>query len=282
LNEDDLEDEDCLNESLGDIRMLAAQYGIVGSVRAEVSVEQRNVRVLYLEGHQAARHAAQKFDGMMLGGITLSASVVFPTDNVMNDDDKDMPMQEIPATTAPSPPIYSGDGIIPEQYAACKRVPKILNAGIPRSYASEIDDERAMTLITEMLGELMRLQERSKDDKNARARRRIVMGLREVTRGIRTRKVKMVVMADNLDEYGAIDSKLQEILELARVGELPVLYELNKRKLGKALGKSIKVLVVGIQNANGAHDQFKKLKKMLGFTLSAELVIMFPIIKRGC
>jgi selenocysteine insertion sequence-binding protein 2 len=123
-----------------------------------------------------------------------------------------------------------------------------------------------MTLITEMLGELMRLQERSKDDKNARARRRIVMGLSKVTRGIRARKVKMVVMADNLDEYGAIDSKLQEILELARVGELPTLYELNKRKLGKALGKSIKVLVVGIQNADGAHDQFKKLKKMLGFT----------------
>jgi selenocysteine insertion sequence-binding protein 2 len=53
---------------------------------------------------------------------------------------------------------------------------------------------------------------------------------------------------------------------LARVGELPVLYKLNKRKLCKALGKSIKVLVVGIQNADGTHDQIKKLKKMLGFT----------------
>ncbi len=92
------------------------------------------------------------------------------------------------------------------------------------------------------------------------------MGLREVVRGIHTRKVKMVVMADNLDEYGAIDSKLQEILELACVGELPVLYKPNKRKLSKALGKLIKALVVGIQNANGAHEQFKKLKKMLGFT----------------
>jgi selenocysteine insertion sequence-binding protein 2 len=92
------------------------------------------------------------------------------------------------------------------------------------------------------------------------------MGLREVARGIRTRKVKMVVMADNLDEYGAIDLKLQERLELARVGEIPVLYKLNKRKLSKALGKLIKVSVVGIQNADGAHNQFKKLKKMLGFT----------------
>ena len=90
------------------------------------------------------------------------------------------------------------------------------------------------------------------------------MGLREVARGIRAHKVKMVVMANNLDQYGAIDAKLQEILDLARAEELPVVFELNKRKLGKALGKSIKVSVVGIQNADGAHEQFKKLKKMLG------------------
>ena len=261
LNDDDMEDEDCLNESLSDIRTLAEQYGILGSVRAEVSSEQRNVRLSYLEGHQAARQAAQRLDGMLLGGVTVSASAVSPTDHMMNDDDKD---REISATVPP-PPMYSGDRIIPEQFAACKRVPKIPNAA-PRSYASKIGDERAVTLLFEMLGELMRLQERSKDDKNARARRRVVMGLREVARGIRARKVKMVVMANNLDEYGAIDSKLQEILDLARVGELPVLYELNKRKLGKALGKSIKVSVVGIQNADGAHEQFKKLKKMVGFS----------------
>jgi selenocysteine insertion sequence-binding protein 2 len=161
--------------------------------------------------------------------------------------------------------MYSGNKILSATFAECKRVPKVPNAGIPRAYASQIPDERAVILLTEMLGELIRLQERSKDDKNARARRRIVMGLREVARGIRAHKVKMIVMANNLDEYGAIDTKLQEILDLARVEGLPVLYELNKRKLGKALGKSIKVSVVGIQNADGAHEQFKKLKKMLGY-----------------
>ena len=90
------------------------------------------------------------------------------------------------------------------------------------------------------------------------------MGLREVARGIRAHKVKMVVMANNLDQYGAIDSKLQEILDLASKEGLPVLFELNKRKLGKALGKSIKVSVVGIQNAEGAQEGFKRLKKIMG------------------
>ena len=90
------------------------------------------------------------------------------------------------------------------------------------------------------------------------------MGLREVARGIRAHKVKMVVMANNLDEYGAIDSKLQEILDLAHAEDVPVIFELNKRKIGKAVGKSIKVSVVGIQNVSGAEQQFKQLKRMAG------------------
>ena len=39
----------------------------------------------------------------------------------------------------------------------------------------------------------MRLQKRAIDDKNAKARRRLVMGFREVARGVRARKVKLVV-----------------------------------------------------------------------------------------
>ena len=82
----------------------------------------------------------------------------------------------------------------------------------------------------------MRLQKRAVEDKNAKARRRIVMGLREVARGIRAHKVKMVVMANNLDEYGAIDQKLQEIIDLADAEDVPLFFEFTKRSLGKAVG----------------------------------------------
>ena len=162
--------------------------------------------------------------------------------------------------------MFSGNKVIPERFAECKRVPKVPNSGTPRAYATKIANDKAIPLLTEMLGELMRLQQRSKDDKNARSRRRLVMGLREVARGIRAHKVKMVIMANNLDEYGAIDSKLQEILDLSHSEDVPVVFELNKRKLGKAVGKSIKVSVVGIQNVSGAEQQFKQLKRMAGFT----------------
>jgi selenocysteine insertion sequence-binding protein 2 len=74
----------------------------------------------------------------------------------------------------------------------------------------------------------------------------------------------MVVMANNLDEYGALDEKLQEILELSSQESVPVFYELNKRKLGQAIGKSIKIAVIGIQSVEGTHQQFKKLTSIAG------------------
>ena len=260
LNDDDFEDEDCLNETIQDIRNLAQQYGTIGSINAELSGEHKGkVRVSYLDGHQVAQEAAQKLNGMVLGGLTISALVMSATESSTNAQSNEQEKKK-----DEPPPIYSGDKILPEQFAACKRVPKIPNPGKPRAYATKIDNEQATPLVIEMLGELMRLQERSKDDKNARARRRLVMGLREVARGIRAHKVKMVMMANNLDDYGAIDAKLQEILDLARAEDIPVVFELNKRKLGKAIGKSIKVSVVGIQNADGAHEQLKKLKRMMG------------------
>merc|ERR1719464_440760 len=166
---------------------------------------------------------------------------------------------EIFESSGDKSPLYSGDKLIPERFAEMKRVPKIPNASGPRNYASTNEDERVKPLLTEMLGELMRLQKRAVEDKNAKARRRLVMGLREVARGIRAHKVKMVVMANNLDQYGVIDKKLKEIIDLARSEGVPLFFEFTKRTLGKAIGKSIKIAVVGIQNADGAHPQFKKL-----------------------
>lgn len=274
LNENDLEDEDCLEESIADITTLARRFGSIGTVRAETSGETPKVRIEYLDGVEVAKRAAQEFNGMIIGGQIASATVVVesrsadvaPTGNdaAAAGETSSSPNPNLPnkAEEKPPAPMFSGDKLIPERYAACKRVPKVPNAGTPRPYASKVDDETATPLLVEMLGELMRLQVRSKDDKNARARRRLVMGLREVARGIRAHKIKMIAMANNLDDYGAIDSKLQEILDLAGAEDLPVLFELNKRKLGKALGKSIKVSVVGIHNADGAHEQFKKLKKL--------------------
>ena len=262
LTQDDFEDEGCMEESLVDIQMLASQYGDICKDAVSVNYDTQEVRVQYSGGIDVASSAALKLNGLVIGGQTILAKV---DSHNSNTTDKSIPVATKTAESTPGP-MYSGDKIIPEQYAECKRVPKIPNSGKPRSYASLLGNDEAIPLLHEMLGELMRLQLRSKDDKNANARRRLVMGLREVARGIRANKVKMIVCANNLDQYGVIDEKIQAIIDSAAEKDIPIIYELNKRKIGKALGKSIKVSIVAIQNADGAQVHFKKLKKMYHYS----------------
>eukprot|EP00980_Cylindrotheca_fusiformis_P010088 scaffold2243_cov122-Cylindrotheca_fusiformis.AAC.4 len=281
LTEDDFCDQECLEESLGDIRKIASKYGNIAGIEAIREGNSAVVKVLYGEGLAATKTAVNELNGMVVGGMVISASLVMPGESkehnerhvedmgvVSSHEGKRKPIDENgesllkKARTGDKTPLYSGDKLIPEFFAECKRVPKIPNSGGARDYAKIVDDESVRPLLTEMLSELMRLQKRATDDKNAKARRRLVMGLREVARGIRAHKVKMVVMANNLDEYGAIDEKLQEIIELAHNEDVPLFFEFTKRSLGKAIGKSIKVAVIGIQNADGAHQAFKKLSSI--------------------
>lgn len=260
ITEDDLEDQDCLKESLGDIQELAERYGEVTNVCLE-AVGETAIRVTY-GNFESAASAASAFNDLTIGGLSVKASA-FGGKTI---DANDFPTGSFSTTptltetdTKETGPMFSKDKRIPEQFATCLRVPKIPNSGQPRKYATLLSNDNVKPLLMEMLGELMRLQKRAVEDKNAKARRRLVLGLREVARGIRAHKVKLVVMANNLDEYGAIDQKLQEILDLAHAEAVPVFFELSKRALGKAVGKSIKVSVVGVQNADGAYQSFKKL-----------------------
>ena len=310
LTEDDLEDEDCMEESISDVRELASKYGEVVTIDVLKVDDDSFLRIRFGGDAAIAVKAVEGFHGMVVGGqiinASLSGSIDSKIDVFENSGDKRKPDAETKANsgkkarTDDKAPLYSGDKLIPERFAEMKRVPKIPNAAGPREYASTTNDERVRPLLAEMLRELMRLQKRAIEDKNAKAKRRMVMGLREVARGIRAHKgmlnnsiyenpttislklhtidsqkqnetktfpvvlVKMVVMANNLDQYGVIDEKLQEIIDLAKSEGVPLFFEFTKRSLGKAIGKSIKIAVIGIQNADGAHQPFKKLNAIAG------------------
>jgi hypothetical protein len=210
LTEDDVEDEDCMEESLGDVRELASTYGEVVSVNmCKVENDSTNyVRIRFGgDDPSVVARAVEGFSGMVIGGQIVSASLSATgsappeATEATNPGDKRKPT-ETPLSTNTSKasdmkkartddkaPLYSGDKLISERFAEMKRVPKIPNKEGPRAYASGAStDERIKPLLAEMLGELMRLQKRAIEDKNAKARRRMVMGLREVARGIRAHK----------------------------------------------------------------------------------------------
>lgn len=283
LTEEDFTDDDCFEETKNDINSLANCYGTISLLNVKRDGPERGlIYISYNDDLDIAKEAVKGINGRCIGGNIVSATLSSPSKEAISHAKEATPPESTDAkrvnscsspaasdTPSPPPPshtpMYSGDKIIPQKYVACKVVPKV-QFSVLRDYASRVPGESALILLTEMLSELMRFQLRSKDDANARARRRLVIGLREVARGIRAHKIKMVIMANNLDQYGAIDAKLEEILMLCQEEDVPVLFELSKRKLGKALGKSVKVSVVGVQNADGAHEQFKKLNKLSRLT----------------
>jgi ribosomal protein L7Ae-like RNA K-turn-binding protein len=276
LTEDDLDDEDALLESIEDMKELASAHGAVHSVRQDGNRSTSKVVRLEYSSESEAGKAYHAFQGMVIGGETVTASRpaeyaalvanTAPDGTNHHGDERDNDENKHQDGTANGQPkvIYSGDKIVPERFAECKRVPKVFNnaEASSRQYGKPSTNPEVKPMLQEMLAELMRLQKRAVEENNTKAKRRLVMGLREVARGIRSHKVKMVVMATNSDEYGVIDEKLQEIIDLCATEGVPVFYELSKRAMGKSIGKTIKIAVIGVQSAEGAHQQFKKLSSI--------------------
>lgn len=208
LTEDDLEDEDCLEESLNDIRQLASKYGLVDNLEVLRVDQTASIRIRYNGAAEVAEFAAKNLNGSIIGGQICTAtheggdrslsesntknesSEGILGDEVSGDKRKssDESSSDKKARMDDKESLYSGDKLIPERFAEMKRVPKVPNAPGPRGYANTVPDERVKPLLVEMLGELMRLQKRAMEENNTKARRRIVMGLREVARGIRANK----------------------------------------------------------------------------------------------
>lgn len=76
---------------------------------------------------------------------------------------------------------------------------------------------------------------------------------------MRAGSVKLLLLAPDSEDSVAIDSVLDALKELALQREVPVLYCLNRRKLGKAAHSSMKQLAVAVLDADGAYDNFKRI-----------------------
>jgi len=112
--------------------------------------------------------------------------------------------------------------------------------------------------VIQLLQLLSKFQDRAKEKnptKQAKTKRRYVSGLREVLRGINNGKLKCVILAPNIDENKArdgLDDKIQQILKAAKEKKVHIIHSLTRKRLGKAIGKSIRVSCVGIHNPQSA------------------------------
>lgn len=133
-----------------------------------------------------------------------------------------------------------------------------------RDYCSQMLSKDVDECVTVLLKELVRFQDRlyQKDPMKARMKRRLVMGLREVLKHLKLRKVKCVIISPNCERVqskGGLDEALHTIIDTCLEQDVPFVFALSRKALGRCVNKAVPVSLVGIFNYDGAQDHYHKM-----------------------
>ncbi|NXA37184.1 SEBP2 protein, partial [Eudromia elegans] len=151
---------------------------------------------------------------------------------------------------------------------------KQLNSNLPkihsrrfRDYCSQVLSKDVDSCVTDLLKELVRFQDRlyQKDPVKAKIKRRLVMGLREVLKYLRLKKLKCVIISPNCEKIqskGGLDETLHNIIDCACEQNIPFVFALNRKALGRCVNKAVPVSVVGIFSYDGAQDHFHRMVQL--------------------
>lgn len=220
----------------------------------------------------------------------LQESAVSPT--VASDDSQDVESgvtNQIPSPDNPtgpekteepvsSTPVVAGESEEPagtefqRDPEACQPAPD--SATFPkihsrrfRDYCSQMLSKEVDACVTGLLKELVRFQDRmyQKDPVKAKTKRRLVLGLREVLKHLKLRKLKCIIISPNCEKTqskGGLDDTLHTIIDCACEQNIPFVFALNRKALGRSLNKAVPVSIVGIFSYDGAQDQFHKMVEL--------------------
>uniref|UniRef100_A0A7S1F5S1 Ribosomal protein eL8/eL30/eS12/Gadd45 domain-containing protein n=1 Tax=Noctiluca scintillans TaxID=2966 RepID=A0A7S1F5S1_NOCSC len=148
-----------------------------------------------------------------------------------------------------------------------KQKPKERGANIEvRAYVHQVLsdelDEKVKTILTDMV----RFQERARENPLKFAKlKRYCVGIREATRAVYRGKAKGLFCAPNLElssAEGGLDTCIEGLIEGCRENDVPVIFALSRNRIGKALGKNMRLSVVCLLNTEGAHKEFKDAVKL--------------------
>jgi len=143
-----------------------------------------------------------------------------------------------------------------------------------REYCNQMLNPEMDDTVTKLIQDLTRFQDRlfQKDPIKAKMRRRLVVGLREVTKHLKLKKLKCVILAPNLEKIksnGGLDEAMNTIISLAKEQNIPFVFALGRRGLGRVCLKKVPVSCVGIFNYEGSETNFKHLCELAAVAQNA-------------
>lgn len=143
-----------------------------------------------------------------------------------------------------------------------------------REYCNQLLNPEIDEVVTKLIQDLIRFHDRlyQKDPIKAKMRRRIVVGLREVTKHLKLKKLKCLVLAPNLEKIksdGGLDAAVNTIITLAEEQSVPFVFALGRKALGRICLKKVPVSCVGIFNYDGSEANFKRLCELAALAQEA-------------
>uniref|UniRef100_A0A8D2KVZ2 SECIS binding protein 2 n=1 Tax=Varanus komodoensis TaxID=61221 RepID=A0A8D2KVZ2_VARKO len=149
------------------------------------------------------------------------------------------------------------------------------------SYCTQVLSKEVDSCVTDLLKELVRFQDRlyQKDPVKAKTKRRLVMGLREVLKHLKLKKLKCVIISPNCEKIqskGGLDETLHLIIDSACEQNIPFVFALSRKALGHCVNKAVPVSVVGIFSYDGAQVSCTK------FVLYCYVSVLGKILLENC
>ncbi len=117
-----------------------------------------------------------------------------------------------------------------------------------------------------LITRLLELQARTRaiDPLKAKARQRLVFGLREVAKAVRAKRARLLLVAPNVEAVaapGGLDEALADLLACAAAAGVPVVLALTRSRMGALTGRRVRMSAAAVLDASGAEELFAELQR---------------------
>lgn len=95
----------------------------------------------------------------------------------------------------------------------------------------------------------------------AKANKRYVVGFKEVKKFLIVKRLKLLIIAPDLERNEEVDRLVEETKSLADQNNIPYVFSIKRRHIGYLLLKKVPVSLVGIFDYQGTTDNVNELLK---------------------
>uniref|UniRef100_A0A182IJI2 Ribosomal protein eL8/eL30/eS12/Gadd45 domain-containing protein n=1 Tax=Anopheles atroparvus TaxID=41427 RepID=A0A182IJI2_ANOAO len=130
-----------------------------------------------------------------------------------------------------------------------------------RPYCDHFITDSLRDLTEEVMVKVFQFQSKAyaKHPIKAVSNKRFVVGFNEVLKHLELRKVRLVLIAPDLEPNDTIDQMVSSVKTLCRQSQVPYLFALKRRKMGFHLLKKAPISCVGMLSYAGCEDTVKQL-----------------------